>query len=242
MQRVLIRTTLATLMLAVAVVTGQAAEQAPDASSESDAELDRRIQFLEERLDDSRTHGQIWHWSWLTINGGSMIGNGIGAALTDDHDDTVQFATGATLGAIGLTNIFLRPMEARFGSDPVRGLPQGTREEKLAKLRAAEDQLRRNAERSEGRWSPAEWTGNVVLAAAAGTVVAVWGDESEGIVQFASTFLGGTANLLTQPWGPKDDWEAYLASTGKRSAGGPDLDVVVSALEDGGKVGLKLSW
>jgi len=41
----------------------------------SDAEIDRRIDFLEQKLDDSRTHGQIWYWSWLAINGGSTVGN-----------------------------------------------------------------------------------------------------------------------------------------------------------------------
>lgn len=241
MQTTLIRTTLTALLLVVAVASGQAAESAPDASGLSDTEIDRRIQFLEERLDDSRTHGQVWHWSWLTINGGSMIGNSIAAASTGDNDDRVQRATGAALGAIGVANIFLRPMEARYGSDPVSGLPEANRQEKLAKLRAAEDQLRRNAERSENRWSPAEWTGNAVLAAAAGAVVVTFGETEAGLVTAVSTFLGGTANLLTQPWGPKDDWEAYLASTGKKSAG-VDLDFVVTALEDGGTVGLRLSW
>ena len=54
----------------------QAAEPAPAGHAGlSDAEIDRRIDFLEQKLDDSRTHGQIWYWSWLAINGGSTVGN-----------------------------------------------------------------------------------------------------------------------------------------------------------------------
>ena len=55
---------------------GQAAEPArADHAGLSDAEIDRRIDFLEQKLDESRTHGQIWYWSWLAINGGSTVGN-----------------------------------------------------------------------------------------------------------------------------------------------------------------------
>ena len=56
-------------------------------------------------------------------------------------------------------------------------------------------------------------------------------------------FLGNvlTANLLTQPWGPEQDWKDYLAMAGQRNAG-VDVDLVVTSLEDGGRVGLRFSW
>lgn len=137
MRTALIRTTLIALTLVFAAAPGQAAAPAPaDASSLSDAQIDQRIRFLEERLDDSKRHGQIWYGSWLMINGGSMVGHGVAAALTSDHDDTVDRSTNAVLGAIGVANLFLRPLEARYGADPIRGLPEATREDKLAKLRA----------------------------------------------------------------------------------------------------------
>ena len=59
----------------LAASVAKAAEPAPAGHAGlDDAEISRRIRFLEQRLDDSRTHGQIWYWSWLTINGGSMVG------------------------------------------------------------------------------------------------------------------------------------------------------------------------
>jgi len=239
----IIRATRAALVAQVLVAaSGQAAELAPaDHASLSDAQIDQRIQFLEQRLDDSKTNGQIWFWSWLTINGGSMIGNGIAAGMSGQHDDQVNYATGAALGAIGVADLFLRPLEARYGADPVRGLPEATREQKLAKLRAAEDQLRRNAERAEQRHQVLPYAGNAGLALAAGLVVGLWGEPGFGIQTGISTLIGGAINVATQPARPEQDWESYLTMTGRRAAG-VDVDVVLAVFEDGGKVNLRLRW
>ncbi|HEX5078917.1 MAG TPA: hypothetical protein VFV80_07160 [Geminicoccaceae bacterium] len=228
--------------LVLAAASGEAAAPAPgDEAGLSDARIDQRIQFLEQRLDDSRTHGQIWFWSWLTINGGSMIGNGVVAATRGQHDDRVNHGTGAALGAIGVADLLLRPLEARYGADPVRGLPQATRAQKLAKLRAAEDQLRRNAERAEQRKQAVPYLGNAGLALAAGLLVGLWGETATGIQTGISTLVGGTLNLWTQPSRPAQDWQDYLAMTRSRAAG-VDLDVVLATFEDGGKLDLRLRW
>jgi hypothetical protein len=237
-----IRIILLAQVMLLAVASGEAAAPAPgDETSLSDAQIDQRIQFLEQRLDDSRTHGQIWYWSWMTINAGSMVGNGVVAAMRSKHDDQVNYGTGAVLGAIGVADQLLRPLEARYGADPVRGLPDRTREQKLAKLRAAEDQLRRNAERAEQRTQIMPYVGNAGLALAAGLVVGLWGETGSGIQTGVSTVIGGTLDLWTEPGRPARDWEDYLAMTGRRTAG-IEVDVVMSAFEDGGKLNLRLRW
>jgi hypothetical protein len=237
------RATLIGLVVEVLVAaSGHAAEPAPaDHAGLSDAQIDQRIQFLEQRLDDSKTHGQIWFWSWMAINSGSMVGNAIVAGTRGEHDDEVNYAAGAVLGAIGVADLLLRPLEARYGTDPVRGLPEATREQKLAKLRAAEDQLRRNAERAEQRHQVLPYAGNAGLALAAGLVVGLWGEEGSGIQTGISTLIGGAINNVTQPGRPEQDWDSYLAMTGRRTAG-VDVDVVLAAFDDGGKVNLRLRW
>jgi hypothetical protein len=228
----------------LAASVAKAAEPAPAGHAGlDDAEIAQRIRFLEQRLDDSRTHGQIWYWSWLTINGGSMVGNGIVAGLSGQHDDRVNYATGAALGAIGVADQFLRPLEARHGAAPVRGLPEATRAEKLAKLRAAEDQLRRNALRAEERTQVLPYAGNAGLALAAGLLVGLWGERGSGIQTGVSTLIGGTLNLVTQPGRPAQEWQDYLAQDdlpGRRT--GLDVGVVLATFADGGKVDLRLRW
>ena len=229
-------------LLVVLAGPGQAAEPAPqDHSSLSDTQIDRRIQFLEQRLDDSKTHGQIWFWSWMTINAGSAVGNTVAASMSGQHDDRVNYATGAALGAIGVADQLLRPLEARFGADGIRGLPDATREQKLAKLRAAENQLRSNAERAEDRTSVIPYLGNTGLALAAGLVVGLQGERVDGITTGVTTLIGGVLNIVTEPGRPAEDWQDYLAMTGRRTAG-LDVDLVMTALDDGGKLNLRLRW
>lgn len=210
-------------------------------SSLSDAEIDRRIRFLEGRLDDSKLHGQIWHYGWLTINGGSMVGLSIAAAATSDNDDRVKQSVNAAKAAIGVGRVLLEPLEARKGADPVRGLSEATREVKLAKLGAAEDQLQRNAKRADKRWSWKRHAGNAAINAAAGGVVAALGDTDDAYEVGIAGFLGGLAFILTQPWKPKDDWEDYKKLIGGQSSD-LDLDVFVTALPDGAAVNFRLSW
>jgi hypothetical protein len=233
---------LAIQIIVLGTASADAAAPAPaDHARLSDAQIDQRIQFLEQRLDDSRTHGQIWYWGWMTVNAGSMVGNGVVAATRSQHDDKVNYGTGAVLGAIGVADQLLRPLEARYGADPVRSLPETTREQKLAKLSAAEDQLRRNAERAEQRTQVVPYLGNAGLSLAAGLVVGLWGETGSGIQTGVSTLVGGTLNLWTQPGRPAQDWDDYLAMTGHRTAG-VEVDVVMTAFEDGGKLNLRLRW
>ena len=65
--------------------------------------------------------------------------------------------------------------------------------------------------------------------------------RGSGIQTGVSTVIGGTLNLWTQPGRPAQDWDDYLAMTGRRTAG-VEVDVVMTAFEDGGKLNLRLRW
>ncbi len=207
----------------------------------TDSVIDQRIAFIVERLDASATHGQIWHWSWMTINAGSAIGLGIVAGLADHEDDAVNNAVQAGVAAIGVADLVFRPLEARYGAAPIRVLPENTRAEKLAKLAAAEEQLKRNAARAEERTSFSMHAANVALNAAAGLIIGLAGNASDGAIAFATGTAGGVVNILTQPAAPAQDWEDYQALI-NRSSRKPEMQVFVSALPDGALLGMRLTW
>jgi hypothetical protein len=209
----------------------------------SDEAIDERLQFLEDRLDGSRTHGQIWYWSWMAIDGGSAVGLGIAAGLANHEDDQLNNGVQAGVSVIGVGDLLLRPLEARFGADPVRALPEQTREEKLAKLHAAEDLLRGNAARADERTSWVMHAGNVALNAAAGGIIAGFGRPSDGLIAFATGTVGGVINILTAPWEPATDWQDYKARFGGGTPSHEQVSLTLRPLPDrGAMLALRYQW
>lgn len=208
-----------------------------------DSVLDDRLRFLKERLDDSRTHGQVWYWSWMTIDSVSMVWLGVLAGVDDKTDNQVNNAVNAGMSAIGIADLLLRPLEARHGSGPIEGLPDETREEKIAKLRAAERLLHGNAERADERTSFATHAGNVGLNAVAGLIIGLVGRPSDAIITFASGTAGGVINILSAPWRPARDWKDYQAmvhDSGKQQPGG--VDVGIAPMVGGAHLVFRVSW
>jgi hypothetical protein len=243
MSNLLARSTLVALAFLHATVPGQAAEPfTPADTLLSDADIGQRIDFIEQRLDSHATHGQIWYWSWMAINGGSMVGQAISAGLSEHGDDQVKNGVQAGLGAIGVADLLLRPLQARYGADPIRGLPEDTREEKIAKLRAAERQLRSNAQRAEERTSWQIYAGNVAVNGIAGLIIGLAGRTSDGLIAFGTGTAGGVIQILTQPWGPARDWKDYRQQFGGQALR-PRLDLYVAALAgSGAQAGVRWSW
>jgi hypothetical protein len=230
------------LVLASGITPAVAADAlTPADTALPDATIDQRIRFIEERLEARKTHAQIWYWGWLVVNAGSTIGLGISAGITNDYDDRINDGVMAGVAALGVADVLLRPLEARLGAAPIRGLPEATREDKIAKLRAAESQLRANARRAEERTSWVMHAANFGLSAASGVAIGLAGNAKDAAISSASNFVGGILYLLTEPAGPKDDWHAYEVMSGRTSAG-VEPQLVLTGGPTGAGIGLRYTW
>jgi hypothetical protein len=235
---------IAIAVVAVMIAAPALAQEAitPQSTNASNAELDKRIKYIAQRLDASKTHGQIWHYGWLTVNTANTAVSGYYAATSSKTDNIVKNAVSAGTSTIGIASQYLDPLEARYGSDPFINMPEATRDDKIAKLQTAEKQLIRNAERSEERLGLVKHGGNLGLSLAAGLIVGLVGDGEDGVVTGATTFVGGLANIFSEPWEADDDLERYKAFIGQRTDTA-DLGFYVNALADGGaKAGVRITW
>ncbi|MEW6441811.1 MAG: hypothetical protein AB1640_12830 [bacterium] len=213
------------LFLAVAVAPLAAQQTPPGGAVLSDEAIEQRLRFIQQRLDSNKRHGRIWYWSWMAINGGSAVGLGIAAGTTTDESTRVGYASKATLATIGVASLVFRPLQARHGADSIRGLPESTREEKAAKLGAAEDLLRSNAARAAERKSWVMHLGNVLLNTGAGVATGLAGDPAGGAIAAGTGVLSGTIFLLSQPAGPERDWEEYRGMASHRATERMQLSV-----------------
>ena len=187
-----------------------AAGQSVGPSDPSDAEIARRLAFIEDSLDAHQLHAQIWFWSWMTVNAGSAVGLSVGAALTDHGANRVNLIGNAALAALGVGDMLLfRPVNARFGAEPIRVLPDATRAERLRKLAAGENLMQRNAARAEQRYDWTVHAGNFAANALVGGLTWAAGDAQSGIVTIVLQTVFGELYIWTDPSGPAKDWQEY---------------------------------
>jgi hypothetical protein len=240
MPRLIVRVAGAAIAALAWLPLADGAEQpATDRTALSDVEIERRLDFIERRLDASKRHAQIWYWSWMTVNLGATVGLSVGSALTEDGDTRASFIPQAVLAALGVADLtVLRPLQARFGADPIGGLPDATRAQRLEKLERAEALLRSNAARAEGRQSWLLHVANFGLNAAAGAATYFTGKTSDALISFGSGWAGGELYIWSEPGAPARDWQDYERFKSRAATAGLRVSVVPGI----GRVAIKLEW
>ena len=189
-------------------------------SSLSDAEVDTRIRFLEERLDAGRRNAQIWQYGFSYGYGlGAVIGT-VRASTTHSADTRVNSIVTAAKATFGTARLLLAPHPARHGADAMRALPGATREDRLRRLAAGEELLQRIVRRADSRWSWKRHAANLAVNAAGAAVVWPLGDRDDALIGAAVGIVVGEIMTFTMPWRSIDDAEAYRQRFGlARKAG-----------------------
>lgn len=176
----------------------------------SDGDVERRLAFIEERLDASQPHTEIWQGVWTGINGGAAVGLAAAASLATSNDDRINFATMSVVALIGLGDQYLfRTIPGLDGALKIRMLPNTTPEERREKLKKAELMLQANADREAERTSWTYHAGNAALNGLAGAVIGIFANTKDGIIGGATGFLGGIVYAFSEPWGRQQDWQDY---------------------------------
>jgi hypothetical protein len=185
----------------------------------NDDEIEWRIGFVSARLEASRKHATIWHWSWAAIDAGTMAWQIAEAVDDDDSDDRGLAITEASKAFIGLLDLYwIRPMYPRLGASELSALPQATHAQKLTKLRKAEDILERNAARADDRYSWQVHLGSVLLNfAGAGAIWATGGGTGDALISAFSGIAGAELMFWTEPGQPVRDLADYKQLTGGMS-------------------------
>jgi hypothetical protein len=228
-----VRTIWKPLIIVVAVAVGLAGSARADEmqtitanpSGLSEAELDARIAFIEERLDATRKHAYYWQWGWTGFYGAGLVVQSIRAGVSEDNEHQADYVVSAIKAAGGVTRMLVAPHEIRNGADPIRAMGGNTREAKARKLVKAESMLLEAAHLSDRRFSKKAHAGNVLVNVAGGAIIWGLGAPSKAL---ESTLVGiaiGAANILTMPWKNDDDLDAYKARFGG-SARGWDWQIV----------------
>ncbi len=198
----------------------------------SDSELDERLAFLEERLDDWSNYMKGWQWGWT---GGYSLGIVIGVTESitccsnkksgpansvkkKRNEQRVTHYVTAVKGAIGTTRMLLSRHPGRHGADAMRAIEGDSRDAKLARLAKGEDVLQDVAKSAERRWSWKAHAGNIGLNLAGAGFIFGFGRESDAWESLGIGIGVGTLQILSAPKRGIQDLNDYETRFGTKTA------------------------
>lgn len=184
---------------------------AAQAQQLSEAVVDERLTFLENRLDADKKHGMYWQYGWFAPPTYGLVHGTRWAAKYNSSKNRAGSIVEATQGAIGIGFLLLQPMQARYGADRIRAMPSSTLAQKQNQLLAAEQQLDRNAKRAAQRTSWKSYAGVAGFAAFTSAFIVGFGHLGDAGINFASSTAVGSLQFYTQPKRAVQDQKDYQA-------------------------------
>lgn len=175
-----------------------------------ESEVDRRLADAELRLDHGSDYAHYWWLGWASFYTLGVVVQGTRAGLSHDDDERADYVVSAVKATGGAINLWLSPLEAQKGAEPVRAMPSRTAEDRRRQLARAEEQLAANARESDKRYSWVRHALNFGFNAAGGLIL--WQGFDDPDRAWQSTLIGtavGELTILSRPWWPRREWEEY---------------------------------
>ncbi|MFN8642678.1 MAG: hypothetical protein U0802_13875 [Candidatus Binatia bacterium] len=184
-------------------ITAEAAAQL------SDEQIAQRVELVNARLDDNRTHAAWWYYGFLTVNVAGMTAGAATAAVESDKSDQIYNILNSSLGLIGTGYMLAAPLPGRSGSDPITAMPSATHADRAAQLARAESILYDAAGRAKQRTGWILHAGNIALNASAASVLLARESYGNAALLFFLNATIGEAQILLTPWEPLTSWQQY---------------------------------
>ncbi len=186
-----------------------------------DDQVQARLDYIQKALAAGQPHARLWFYGWMGGYGVTSAGMLIYSFANWSDVKTVSgkhLPQDAFIGGIGTLigagTVLLRPFVPAFALGKLNPLPDGTPEERLAKLQRAEDLLQRAAKREKYTRSAMNHVVKLGINAAgsiAGTLIykRKWTDALLG---FGLSSCVSLIHIYSQPTRAIHDWESYEAT------------------------------
>jgi hypothetical protein len=194
-------------------------------ASPSDEQVKARLTFITGALNAGQPRAGTWTYGWLAAYSVGAVAGGIlagshwadkkleGSEMVPDREFAEGMLVGGATFALGVGGMLIDPFVPATAARKLRPLPEGTPMERLAKLRRAEELLRRCARREKDGRSLRTHLMNVGVNAAAGIVTKVAFHQSWGnaLITFATGEAVSLLNIFSQPMRATRDLKKYEA-------------------------------
>lgn len=180
------------------------------AEGRDDAEVTRRLAFIEQHLESGTAAANRWWYGWYAGFSALTVGQFVIALAVDDPKDRAGYAVGAAASSLGVIPLGFLPFTPRLAAANLRAYPATTPAERRRKLAAAERLLHAAADvEIQGR----SWITHALglsVSLASGLVLGLGYHSTRAAVLNS---VGGVAltelQIFTQPTAAISAWRAY---------------------------------
>jgi hypothetical protein len=189
------------------------------AEDRPDAEVSRRLAFIEERFERGKTTARLWWYGWYFGYMALTVGQAAVAVAVKDRGQQVDRAVGAAFSSLGVLGIGITDFPPRYARAALQSLPAGTSGERRRKLAHAERLLADSAKAEAGGRSWVAHVAGVGVTVVNSLVLAL---AYKRIASSLLTLGGGVAiteaQIFTRPTAAIDDLRAYRQGAWRGSA------------------------
>ena len=212
----------ATLLLCLAILLPAAASAqgvTRNYSTLSDAELDQRLAFIEERLDAGEKHAKYWQWGWTGAYASGLVIGTTQAAMTNDGKNRANYLTTAVKAVLGTTRLVVWRHPGRNGADELdQRLWGNTRSAKERRLQRGEEILQTVAKKAKERMNWKAHAANVGVNLVGAGFILGFGHGSDAAESLGVGVAVGTAHILSAPKRGIQDLEDYETRFGMKTS------------------------
>jgi hypothetical protein len=151
-----------------------------------------------------------WWTSFLLLHASMAAGTAILAGSATDDDFRTEMLVNMTSSSLAVVTLSVLAPPIMGAGDSLRGLPESTPEQRLYKMRMAEDVLRRQAGSIDFMrgWFPASATA-AYLVGAGSTLILAYGRETAAYTHVIGGVILGLGRILLHPTSARDAWRRY---------------------------------
>ncbi|MEZ4234394.1 MAG: hypothetical protein R3B89_34790 [Polyangiaceae bacterium] len=156
-----------------------------------------RLAYVSGELTRNAGAERLWWYGWIGGFAALSVGQGYFFFTRDDPAERILNAVGGGMSLIGLAGLLVLPNDGRFADEDLADLPEGSAEERSAKLARAESMLGNAAEATRRKRNALAVVGPVLVSF--GTAAYVWA-KYDAAVPALRTMVGALAINVAHWW------------------------------------------
>lgn len=194
-------------------VTAPALSPAPAAMSE--AEIQRRLAFIDTTLEERDTYAKFWRYGWMTVFAAGAVGGAVLGTIATDDDVRNDSYVGAATSLLGVSGMIITKVDSGANLQALHAYSAHSTDS-AAKLQNAERLLKATAEGEVYGRGWQEYAQSYAVSIGSGLLMWLYFEQPASFwIKTGTGAVFSTARVQTTPRAATRAWEAYQRDGGR---------------------------